>query len=280
MVPQGPGTFPPAGPHPDSRPADWGAGPCSTPGPALALAGAGGSRAPTHPVPLRKQSVKNTQAQECRPTSTLASSLTCPGAGGWLTQKTTQPPREPDRRFAPSRSAWLKFSWQRRWLETTTGCATRNMPFQGLLPLISPGSTSSGLCPGTRYPAPSLIHGRHVWGHSRRRSRWQGLKRKCVPATLTAAKGKQAADGRSLSTCPSVLRRKDVLMPATVWTSPGATLLSKVRWTRKEKGGRICGRPERSNPETEGGGRGCQRCSHFSGTEFRRQVRSSGIRWW
>lgn len=73
---------------------------------------------------------------------------------------------------------------------------------------------------------------------------------------------------------------KDVLTPATVWTGPEATLLSQVSRTRKDKRGRICEAPGAVKPRGRTRRQGVQCCSYFLGTEFRRQVGSSGVRRW
>ena len=150
----------------------------------------------------------------------------------WLTQKTTPPP--PGDLIGglphPGAPGSSFLGRQRRWLATLTGCAIGNTAFQGPLPLISPL-----LHPQRAVPSP-ISHPRppRGAGHSRRGTRSQGLKRKHVPAMLTAAKAGNStlmdawvSKTRPLHTSFS-LRRKDVLTPATVWTNPEATMLSKI----------------------------------------------------
>ena len=69
-------------------------------------------------------------------------------------------------------------------------------------------------------------------------------------------------------------------MPATVWTSPAATLLSEPRRTRKEKGGRICEAPGAVKPSDRKRRQGVPAPSVFLGAESRRQAAvATGVQW-
>lgn len=156
--------------------------------------------------------------------------------------------RGPDQRFAPSRSAWLKFSWQRRRLATTAGCATRTClskdSYLSSAPVHPQQAVPRDTAPSPiPHPRPPRVGGTPAGGAGR-----EGSSGNAFQPRSQQPKGKQAADGCSLSTRPPVLRRKDVLTPATVWASPEATLLSEVRWTRKDKRGRICEVPGAVKP--------------------------------
>lgn len=194
----------------------------------------------------------------------------------WLTQKTTPPP--PGDLIGglphPGAPGSSFLGRQRRWLATLTGCAIGNTAFQGPLPLISPL-----LHPQRAVPSP-ISHPRppRGAGHSRRGTRSQGLKRKHVPAMLTAAKAGNStlmdawvSKTRPLHTSfsPKKEGRSDACHSVN---QPRSHDAEQNKPTREDKRGRVCAAPGAVNPETHSGGGGSSAVSISWGQSLRRQV--------